>query len=203
MQLFRLALIVFSFASCAAPAQLIRGDPNARSPEDGSPPRNSFAVVLGQRELSDDAEPLEDQTALGVEAVFAAASGPSVELGFSGSSESDLLFVPGVGFTDSEIAVKELYLGIRTPAPDTPVRPYLGGGITFIEGEISFSGAVNGSESDSTIAFYLHTGIQTAIAEHILLGIDLRAVFGAEVEFVGIPFDGDYLQAAATIGFWY
>ena len=150
-----------------------------------------------------DAEPLEDQTAIGVEAVFATQSGPSIELGFASSSDDDDLFFPGFGVANTEISATELYLGIRTPAPDSPVRPYLGGGLTFLEGEVSFSGALNGSESGSTIALYVHAGVQTAIAEHLLLGIDLRAVFGADITIAGIPFDGDYQQIAATIGFWY
>jgi len=203
MQLLRLALIVLCFASCAAPAQLIRGDPNARSPEASSVGKSSVALVIGKRELSDDAEPLEDQTAFGVEAVFATQSGPSVELGFASSSEDEDLFFPGFGVSNTETSATELYLGIRTPAPDSPVRPYLGGGLTYLDGEISFNGAVNGSVSDSTLAFYIHAGIQTAIAEHLLLGVDLRAVFGADLEFAGIPFDGDYQQAAVTLGFWY
>lgn len=190
----------FALASCAAPPRLVRTDTGRVAPLPA--PTNSVALLVGSRELDDESEPLEDQSAFGIEAAFSGLRvGPAFELGYSTSSEREDLFVPGLGVFDTELELQELYFGLRTPPPDSAVRPYLGGGLTLVDAELTASdGFTSVSESDTVPALYLHAGIQAVLLEHLVLGVDLRSTFGAAPEFAGVEIDVDYFQVAAMVG---
>ena len=185
-----MCLTFLGLASCAA---LPSGGP-VQGPSAAN--ENRISIYLGQRSLDeDDYAPVEDQATLGFEySQEAAGSAFGWEVGIMGSSDDDRV----AGF-DVEARTGELYGGIRKSFGDDAVRPFVGGGLAIINSEIEVVGA--GSDDDSSFAAYLHGGVALAVSESFLLGLDLRLLFGSQLEIVGIDTDADYGQIALFLGF--
>lgn len=185
-----LCLAFLGLTSCAAvhsgvPAQ---DSPAARD--------NRISLYLGQRSLDeDDWSPVEDQPTFGIE--FSQERAGSVvgwEVGLMGSTDDDTL-----GGFDVEGSTSELYGGVRKSFLEGALHPYVGGGLSFINGEVKVSGV--GSDDDSSVAGYAHGGIDWAVSELIHLGLDLRLLFGSDLDIAGSSGDADYGQLALFIGF--
>lgn len=188
----KLALCVasLSLAACAAV-------PSGASPTSpGEILENRFSIYLGQRSLDeDDYDPVEDQATLGFE--FSQEKVDSAigwEIGIMGSGADE-----EVGATDVEGRTGELYGGVRKSFGHNVVRPYVGAGLAFINSDIEVSGV--GSDDDTSLAGYAHGGVAFAVSEAFLLGLDLRVLFGSDLEIAGIDTDADYGQLALFMAF--
>jgi hypothetical protein len=172
--------------------------PGSQSSSAGSQPAASpehqFTVYLGQRSLDeDDWSPVEDQGALQLE--YASESPDAAvgwEVGLGGSSDDDTF-----GGFDVTGSTAELYGGVRKTFGSGTVRPYVGGGLSFINAEVEVGSA---SEDDSSVAMYLHGGVQFLLGDSFALGLDLRALLGSDITIAGVDGDADYGQAALTLG---
>ncbi len=203
-QLARILSLVFLvvFTSCATIGPL----PDA--PTSGASAIQHLGVIVGARTFDEDEfAPVEDQTAFGVEytGYYSPTAHAGLTVGFQHSSEDDEEFAPGFGNFDVDVSVDEIYVGVQVPIlhpARSPVVPYVGAGATYLRGDLDVS--LNGSsasEDDSTLGVYAHGGVRFVLAEHLVLGIDLRAVFPEDFEIAGIDIDGRYTQIAGFLGF--
>lgn len=185
-----ICLASLSLASCAAVQTKIPA-------QDSSAARaNRISLYLGQRDLDEgDWSPVDEQATFGVE--FAQEKPGSMvgwEVGLMGSSDDDT--VAGFDVTGS---TSELYGGVRKSFGEGVVRPYVGGGLAFINGKVDVSGV--GDDDDSSAAGYAHGGIDLAVSEVVHLGLDLRLLFGSDITLFGVNGDADYGQLALVLGF--
>jgi hypothetical protein len=185
-----------ALASCSAPPSR-RAVPQAS----GSPAEhkaNRLSVYLGQRTFGDQEiwDPVEDE---GVAAVDFARQTPGSavgwEVGLAGSYGSNRLFG-----ADLDGSTTELYGGVRTTfVTKSLVRPVLGAGLSVIHADVEVSGF--GQLDDSSLAGYVHGGVDFDLTDAFFLGLDLRVLFGSDIEGAGAEGDADYAQLALVIGF--
>ena len=189
-----LALVAISshFASCAAL-------PSAPVPQGATVSRaNRIALYVGRRELDeDDHEPVDEQTALGIE-YSRERIGSTIgwEIGLMGSADED-----EIGGTDVQGAIIETYAGLRKSFGDGNVRPYIGAGLAYVAAEIDVSGVGDDDDHDDSIAGYAHGGVTIDLTPVLYLGADFRALLGSDLEIDGANADADYLQLAIVLGF--
>ncbi len=189
-------------AACAAPT----GPRRFASVQGGDEPRTVFEGLVGARSLDeDDFEPVDDQFVLGATIAHEPAGWPiGIEFSVQRSDDSDTIDLPPFGSVGTDAELLELALGLRgsTPLGDSPFSVFAGAGVSLIEGDVtaSFAG-LQGSEDDSTTGFYFHTGAVWNSGENVHLGVDLRALLGAELDLAGIDVDADYTQIAFIFGF--
>ena len=157
-------------------------------------------LLVGVRQLDEaDFAPIEDQTVFGVQLDSSIPGAPlGWEVGFSYSSEDDT-----IGSLAFEASLLELYGGLRKDfETGSPVRPYLGAGVSLIEVDVdASSGGMGGSESDTSPGLYVHGGVRVDVSDTIHIGLDARAVLATDFEIGGIGFDADHEQLAFLIGF--
>lgn len=111
-----------------------------------------------------------------------------------GSADDDT--ISGV---DVEAATGELYGGVRKSFGEGTVRPYVGRGLSIIRAAIDVEGG--DEEDDVAPALYLHGGVAFAITPTFGLGLDLRGLFGSDIELNGVEGDADHGQLAIFLGF--
>lgn len=195
-----LALVLTALASCASLAQEGAGPAAARTAPSGSPAAdkaNRVTFYLGGRRLDEDLyEPVEDQAVFGIEyARERPGSALGFEIGLQGGADEDQVLG-----TDIESRTSELYLGLRKSIPTgSIVRPVFGAGLSLIAASVDVSGF--GDDDDGSLAGYAHAGVDFDFTEHFFLGLDLRGLFGSDIELAGVEGDADYVQLALAIGF--
>lgn len=186
-----LCLATLLLVSCAA---VQSGAPPAAS---ASPAvrENHISFYLGQRNLDeDDWSPVDEQVTLGVE-FSQQKPGDMVgwEVGLMGSNDKD-----HIAGTDVEVSTGEVYGGLRKTFGTGSFRPYIGGGLSFIHLDADVTGI--GDDDDSSAAGYVHGGVAFALSESFFLGLDLRVLFGSDLEIAGFDTDADYGQLALVLG---
>lgn len=144
-------------------------------------------VMYGQKNLdSDDWEPVEDQREYGLMLDFKAQNWPisiAVDVLFSDDDST----ISGVKL---EGETREFDIGVRKYFSVTDqFKPYIGGGLAYIYGEVSasFSG-LSASDDDSGIGFWLSGGAVYTFAQHYNIGVDLR-YSDADIDIAGV--DGE------------
>lgn len=102
---------------------------------------------------------------------------------------------------DIESSSVEFFGGGRKTWRWRRIRPYVARGLTFMLVAVDIgSGAI--SESDGAVGLYLRGGAYAELGDRWSLGLDLRRVFGTDVEFSGfVPTDADHDQIALTVGY--
>ena len=190
---------IFLFSCAAAPA---RGPAGTTKAEGG---HQSVSIYLGERGLDKgDWAPVEDQTSLGVQY---SAQGTEAklgwEIGFFASSDDTTINFMGTPF-DVKGSTTELYGGASKTFGESgqTVRPFIGGGLTFINAEFEASAlGLTASDDDNSIAPYIHGGLSFAISDSASFGIDLRKVIASDVELFGVDADADYESFSVLISF--
>jgi len=194
-----------SALACAAP-----------SAEQRAAAERRVDLLLGMRFHSDALPDVPDYEDLDQAAAFAVGftyQGAEDFVGFefglgSGLAEDEELRQDPGGLLydlDLELFSTELYGGaVKTFGIGEPFRPYIGLGLALValEGEVS-SAVLGGSDtqSDYSPAGYLHGGALFDVSPCLALGLDLRWLFGTQLELDDLEVDGDYLQAAFVLGF--
>ncbi|MCE9594068.1 MAG: porin family protein [Planctomycetes bacterium] len=179
-----LAVLASSSASCAS----VSGD-QART-------RGTFLV--GARGLDEDLwEPVEKQLVLGGE--FSAVSkenGVGYEFGLSVGADSD-----EVGSIDVTGTTLEASGGLRVEFGTDDVRPYVGVGVALINAEVEADdGSSTVSEDDTSVAAYIHAGVDVPLSERFFIGLDARALLGSDIDLGGVNGDADYFQIGLVFG---
>ena len=216
-------LLTFS-ASCVTPSPVIQGDDARRDrapsgssarallasyqdgPGDYTPPvRGRFSALVGKRSIDEDAfAPTDSPGVFAVEySQVPDPGGPGFEFGLGlGFDDEDGAILPDNTLADLELRQAELYAGLRIEFMAGPVRPYIGGGGTFLSTTTTIrKGFLQAEEDDSVLGAYLHGGIQADLNDVLFLGLDYRHVFAEDYEFGGSSLTADYDQVSLVIGF--
>ena len=169
-----------------------------------NPPGGRISFLLGRRNMNDmQFEPVDEPVAFGVE--FAQATEPGTlgfEFGFSfGRDNQDNVSLAGLGITDVEVDMAEIYAGVRTEFGRSNIRPYIGGGGTLLNmTETRTQGFGQAEDDDSVLGGYIHGGVQIDVSDAVYLGVDYRRVFGSEFELFNRDLDSDYSQLSVMFG---
>jgi len=159
-------------------------------------------LLLGGRQLDERTyRPVDEQFLHGAEASFRPrGEGLGLEVGATVGHDFDGALLFG---DNSESNLADLYVGGRFTANTSGVvQPYFGVGASVLIVELNrITGNTNHRDDDVGFGAYAHGGIAVAVSKLVLLGIDVRSVFGSEVELFGVDTDADYTQVALFVGF--
>lgn len=187
------------------PAAELAGLPPAQD-DDATPGSADFRAIslhVGLRQFDeDDWEPIEEQVALAVEFVSQSAGAiAGFEAGFSYSTDDDDFDAGGVTL-DAEAEVFEVYAGVHKSFLDSMrVRPYVGAGLTYLQGEIELSGGGGSADDDDDVfGVYLHGGLGLPLNDRLEAGVDVRTIFADDFDVFGNDADADYAQASVFLG---
>lgn len=204
MKLAALALALV-FASCAASPSRTEtqstADAESSSATSSSEMHaNRVVLYVGQRRLDkDDYEPVEEQLTVGIEfSQERPGNAFGWEIGIAGSGDE-----AEIGPIDFSVATGEIYVGARKTFGTSRVRPYIGAGLSVIYAEARVEGGLpeqNETEDDVSAAIYAHGGLTVDLSSSFFLGLDLRGLFGSDLEFSGLSTDADYGQLAFVLG---
>jgi opacity protein-like surface antigen len=194
---------VFFCACSTVPTDAQRGDglepsgpmsPAAESPE--ARPETYVSLFAGLRTLHDDDwDPVEDQGAIGFQLAYAPLEWPvGMEIGLMHSSDDDS------DSGDPEVRITDIYAGVNKTFDFDRMHPYVGGGLALVSGKSEDSGG--SSDSDRSLAGYIHAGILFDVSRVVSLGLDARHLFGSDLELSGDGIDADYSQLALVLAFW-
>ncbi len=124
---------------------------------------------LGAKALEDEWDPAEEQTEFGIEVDFRQQSWPvSIAIDLLVAAGEDDFFGANI-----ESRTSELNIGVRKIWDKSPqVRPFIGGGVSFISGEFKAFGF---SEDDSAMGFWIGGGVYWTLSQHFNLGLELKA----------------------------
>jgi opacity protein-like surface antigen len=155
--------------------------------------------LLGQKSLeSDDWSPLEDQFAFAVLVDFKQAHWPvSIALDFLGSYDEQTQLGIKLEGTTSEFDA-----GVRKiwQVSGGSIKPYIGGGIAFINAEIKAIDFVTVSDDDNSVGYWLNGGIYWTLGLHFNLGVDLR-YSDADVTIAGVDGEAGGSTAGLLLGY--
>jgi opacity protein-like surface antigen len=151
---------------------------------------------LGGKTLENEWEPAEQQGEFGIEVDFRQQNWPV-------SIAIDLLVAAGegnIGVLDYESRTSELNIGVRKIwDKSTHLRPFIGGGISFISGEFEWS-TLRISEDDSAMGLWLGGGVYWALSEHFNLGLELKSSY-AEINLGGLDVNAGGGHFGLLIGY--
>lgn len=160
--------------------------------------------VVGTRNIDtgeDDFDEVEDQTAFGVNWDFKTGDLPfNWVVGFHLSGEEENVDLGG--FTgDVSTSLIELSFGPVWIWETGSARPYVGGGLSYIQASLDVDiGPVEFDEDDQSPAAYLDGGIYWRLGEVFNLGVGARIVEGSSFDLGGEDFEADYQQAHILFG---
>ena len=161
--------------------------------------------VYGQRSLDEDFwEPTEDQTVLGAEVDFGGDDWPiTIALGYWTSEDDGTLSnVPILGPVDLDAELSEWSVGIHKVWKAGIARPFVGGGISFVDADADVSSNFGDvSDSDDSNGVYVEGGVFWRLGTALNLGLHARLLEGTDLTLFDIDGDADYWQIGGLIGF--
>jgi len=204
MKKILIVTLVLSFImALSVPTLAISGSPP--SPGEWTGNINAF---LGMKYLDEgDWEPLDEQEEFGIKVDFKQQGWPvSIAIDYLSSSDDGtmLMYHPRFGTVpfNFEGETSELCFGVRKIWDYFPtMRPFIGGGIAFINAEIE--GRALGkrlSVDDDAVGIWVNGGIYWTLAEHFNIGFDLRWS-KAEVTLLGIKGEAGGTHAGVLVGY--
>ena len=135
-------------------------------------------MFLGQKNLDkDDWEPVEEQGEFGIEVDFREKDWPvNIAIDVLASSDDQSIIDPFFGQVDLEGKTTEFNIGIRKIWDESSVRPFIGGGLSYIraEAKVTIPGIGSNSESDTGVGIWLGGGVYFTLGEHFNLGVELK-----------------------------
>jgi len=155
--------------------------------------------LLGTKTLdTNDWAPFEEQAAFGVLVDFKQKNWPiSIAIDILGSYDEEVLL--GV---KTEATTSEFDIGIRKiwEISGSSIRPFIGGGIAFVRGEIKTSNFVTLSVDDNGTGIWLNGGVYWTLGQHFNLGLQAR-YSRAEITFAGIDGEAGGTHAGIMLGY--
>lgn len=116
---------------------------------------------------------------------------------------TDEAFDINIGSFRETSATTEVHLGVRKffDFSTTSFRPYIGGGIANIDGEIKIkNNEGNFQDDNSELGYWVGVGTYYAFSSHVLLGVDIR-YSNANGEILNIDRDMGGLHSGISIGY--
>jgi hypothetical protein len=168
----------------------------------------SFAAnvnfIVGERTLDEDKfEPIEDQTAFGINFDFGKEEWPfQFMAGVFISSEDTSGDFGILGPYNADLELTEVSFGVVKIFDKYPGwRPYFGAGASFISAELEGTLlGFTGDDGDDAFAWYFNGGLFYQFQNRFNLGVDLRYVTGGDHEFFGVSAESDYIQYGLILG---
>ena len=193
-------ILLLPLLACSCSALQQRGDVLAPQPFESG----RFQAHIGVRELTDDGlwAPVEDQTHFGVSWSGSDDGAPIAwDVGFSYSEDDGSRLVGGDVIT-ARGSILELDVGALAVHDAWRVQPYVGAGVSLLraEADVRFAGD-QVEDSDTTFGVYARAGLMIPFHGGEVVGIDVRRVFGADVELGGSDGDADGTIFALTFGY--
>lgn len=152
----------------------------------------NVSLALGNKQLDNDdwGDDGDSHFLAGVALDFAPERWPvNVVIDFYRSSTDD-----EDEFSSVEVGTNEIAIGVRKYFSSDVVQPHIGGGLSFLTADWEVQTSIFGGTttfddtSETAVGFWLGGGVNFIIAEHFLLGAQLR--YGmADVEFDEEEFD--------------
>ncbi|MCK6445422.1 MAG: hypothetical protein L6Q99_03440 [Planctomycetes bacterium] len=106
--------------------------------------------------------------------------------------------------TDAEMSMAELFGGARQTFTllDGRLHPFVGAGVTVIDvaARVTQGSFVYDEEEDITFGLYARTGVYWNFGGTFDLGLDLRTVFGTDIELAGADGDVDFTRVSLVFG---
>lgn len=173
--------------------------------DDRKPKRERYqlSLIAGGRDFTDDEifGRVDDEVVLGIEYSHEIRDGFGLEVGTLGSLSTN----GGVsGDVDVTGAAAEFFGGARYTHSfdESPWHPYVGAGVTMIiAGVDNDEGGQVADDQDLSIGGYVRAGVMYDVTEVVTVGVDLRSVFGTDLELETVSGDADYNQLALVLGF--
>lgn len=164
-------------------------------------PLRQIALLAGVREFTDDRiwGDVDGEVAFGIEYFHEIDNGIGWEVGGMGS-----LGTKGAvgGNVDVTGAAAEIYAGARYIYRRDRLHPYVGGGLSAIFAGVDDDNVGQvADDQDLTMGVYLHGGFQYDLTSFLFIGLDLRTLFGTDLELTTISGDADYWQLGLVLGF--
>ncbi len=152
-------------------------------------------VFLGEKSLGEtDWSPVESQGEASVTVDFRKQHWPiNLAIEFSSAEDDYTLAFVGIESKTTELNVGVLKIWDRSPH----IRPFVGGGLSFIDGEFSLFGL---SDSDSSAGVWFGTGVYWTLGKHFNLGIELK-FSSADVKLFGVDADAGGSHIGGLIGY--
>lgn len=139
-------------------------------------------VLLGAKALDkDDWEPAEEQSEFGIEIDFRKKDWPvNIAIDLLGATGEGTAIEPFSG-TEAKLKSKtsEFNIGVRKIWDQFPhVRPFIGGGLSFIRAEAEVSAfGTSVSDDDTGTGIWLGGGVYWTLGEHFNLGLELKSSY--------------------------
>ncbi|MCK5394391.1 MAG: porin family protein [Gammaproteobacteria bacterium] len=153
---------------------------------------------LGKKSLDEnDWAPVDEHAEFGVLVDFRQNHWPvSIAIDFLGSIDESSEF----GF-DIEGSTTELDIGVRKilEVADSPIRPYIGGGIALINAEFKATNFFV-ADDDNGIGIWLNAGVYWTLNQHFNLGLDLR-YSQADVTLFNVEGDAGGTHVGIMLGY--
>ena len=136
------------------------------------------------------------------------------EVGFSGSMKGDSRREQdGDSFAEvsADVSLAEVYAGLVKSFGSGPFRPYVGGGVSFVnmKTELSLEAAIPAIDleidesddvNDSSVGYYAHIGATYDLTDTFFVGVDARMLTGTEIDLEGFETDANYIQYGIVLG---
>ena len=155
--------------------------------------------LLGTKSLDNkDWAPFDEQAAFGVLVDFKQKSWPiSMAIDILGSYDEETAL--GI---KTEATTSEFDIGIRKiwEVSGSSIRPFIGGGIAFVRGEIKTSTLISASVDDIGTGIWLNGGVYWTLGQHFNLGLQARYT-KAEITFVNTDIEAGGTHAALMLGY--
>jgi hypothetical protein len=163
-------------------------------------------VVVGPRYLDDGSwSPVDHQTAYGVMVDFGRRWAPvNFAIGLSRGTAEDTSDRPSpVGRLHVTSTIDELQVGVaRAWEVGNAVRPFVGGGVSWVtaDSKASIEGLGSTHDSSSAPGLWIDFGVYWRLAGRFNLGVDARILTGSTVKLFGFDRNADYRQFGALFG---
>jgi opacity protein-like surface antigen len=155
--------------------------------------------ILGTKSLENsDWGTLDEQLAVGVLVDFKQKNWPiSMAIDLLGSLDEE--DIPG---GKREGSTSEFDIGVRKiwEVSGSSIRPFIGGGIAFIDAEQKLTNGISVSVDDSATGVWLNGGVYWTLGQHFNLGLQAR-YSKAEVTLAGIDVEAGGTIAAIMLGY--
>lgn len=161
--------------------------------------------IYGTRSMDDDSwEPTDEQDVYGLTVDFGGKNWP-VYLAisyFESEDEGEMASFPILGAVDLESELSEWDIGVRKIWQAGSARPFMGGGVAFIDADAEVESALGtAADGDDTEGIYVEGGIYWRLGEAFNLGVHGRIVEGTDVTIFDQEGDADHWQLGALFGF--
>ncbi len=150
-------------------------------------------ITVGERTLSGDWKPKDEHDVIGFSYSQCDPGQLGFEVGFASSEDTDELLPL------AQVNTQEIYAGLRYEfEPVGLLRPYVGGGFSYCEGELSVTGF---KVSEGSAGLYAHCGFLVDVHEGFHMGLDLRQLAFTDAEFSAVNLDLDHSQLGLVLGY--